>query len=108
MGKSPSFISDLVGKNPEKNIGHGLAREIEQKLGLPENWLDQDHSLEPLGGISRIIDAADYLIEENGQEILVLEKPVRTAVLRQYFEQAIEHGVSRDTLSGLIRKIASF
>lgn len=41
VGKSPSYWSDLL--RGAKGFGESVAREIEDKLGLPRTWLDQDH-----------------------------------------------------------------
>lgn len=38
--KSESQISQLIGKNPTRNVGRGLAREIETTLNLEKWWLD--------------------------------------------------------------------
>lgn len=40
LKKSDSQISQLIGKNPTRNIGRGLAREIEATLELGKWWLD--------------------------------------------------------------------
>ena len=40
---SQSQGSHLIGANPTKNIGNGLAYKIETKLGLPVGWLDKMH-----------------------------------------------------------------
>jgi SOS-response transcriptional repressor LexA len=42
MGYEPSMVSRLLSKNAKtrQNIGSKLARKIEAKMGLVENWLD--------------------------------------------------------------------
>ena len=45
IGISGTYYS-LLKKGSEaggKDIGHKLARNIETKLGLPENWMDNTH-----------------------------------------------------------------
>ncbi|OZI23733.1 hypothetical protein CAL26_09895 [Bordetella genomosp. 9] len=37
---SRSFLSQLIGKNPSRDIGERTARAIETKLSLPMGWLD--------------------------------------------------------------------
>lgn len=37
---SPSTLSQIVSKNPVRNLGDDLARKIEQAEGLPNGWLD--------------------------------------------------------------------
>jgi hypothetical protein len=41
VGKSPSYWSDML--RGAKGFGEAVAREIEEKVGLPRFWLDQDH-----------------------------------------------------------------
>jgi transcriptional regulator with XRE-family HTH domain len=43
VGMSESQVSQLLGKNPSKNIGPTLARRIEQAFGKPRGWLDIPH-----------------------------------------------------------------
>lgn len=40
-GKSLSQITQIIGKNPVKNIGSNLAREIESAFKKRNGWLDQ-------------------------------------------------------------------
>jgi hypothetical protein len=103
MGRKPTCLSSVVGKRPKRGIGAGLPREIERTFGLPENWLDQDHSADPLSALPRIVEAVHYLIEEPHSAILELEESLRTTVLSQYFEEAIDDGVSRGTLGRFIK-----
>lgn len=46
---SPSTLSQIVSKNPVRNLGDDLARKIEQAEGLPAGWFDHVHqgSAEP-------------------------------------------------------------
>ena len=45
LGKAPNTISRCVNVNSSqpRNIGNGLAREIEAKLNLERNWMDTQH-----------------------------------------------------------------
>ncbi len=38
-----SYIAQLAGPHPSREISEKVAREIEAKLGLPSNWLDATH-----------------------------------------------------------------
>ena len=40
IDRSTGQIAHIIGPNPHKNIGHRLARHIEQSFGKPEGWLD--------------------------------------------------------------------
>lgn len=47
LGKSQSQISQIVGKNPTRNIGPGLARQIEAAIKKPKYWLDGKAGITP-------------------------------------------------------------
>ena len=38
-----SYLAQLIGPNPSRDISEKVAREIESKLNLPSNWLDGEH-----------------------------------------------------------------
>jgi hypothetical protein len=38
-----SYLAQLIGPNPSREISEKVAREIEGKLALPVGWLDQEH-----------------------------------------------------------------
>lgn len=39
---SPSYVSQMAGPHPTRQITEKVAREIERKLLLPANWLDKE------------------------------------------------------------------
>ncbi len=39
-----SYLAQLIGPNPSREVSEKVAREIEAKLGLPLGWLDTEHS----------------------------------------------------------------
>ena len=43
MNMSRQQASHIIGRRPHKNIGHELARRIEQVFEMPVGWLDLDH-----------------------------------------------------------------
>lgn len=45
-GTAPSVISLIISPNPKRNLGHRLARKIEEAQGLPSGWLDCEHPKE--------------------------------------------------------------
>lgn len=45
VGMEASQVSQLIGKNPIKNIGNSIARRIETSFSKPEGWLDQAHGI---------------------------------------------------------------
>lgn len=48
LGKTPSYIGQIIGRSPRRGIGNTLAREIEDKFGYPRGWMDQPHSLDAM------------------------------------------------------------
>ncbi len=41
---SGSQLSQRIGPNPTESIGNAIARRMEQAAGVPEGWLDREHS----------------------------------------------------------------
>lgn len=39
-----SYLAQLIGPHPSRDISEKVAREIESKLALPLGWLDQEHT----------------------------------------------------------------
>jgi hypothetical protein len=39
-----SYLAQLVGPNPSREISEKVARDIEARLKLPIGWLDQEHA----------------------------------------------------------------
>jgi hypothetical protein len=39
-----SYLAQLAGPHPSREVSEKVAREIEAKLALPANWLDTDHN----------------------------------------------------------------
>ena len=44
LDKEPKYISQLIGKTKNRNIGSRVAREIEEKLDLERGYLDNVQS----------------------------------------------------------------
>lgn len=44
LGIPTSGVSQVIGRNPRRNIGDHLARRIEAAGGYNSGWLDRDHS----------------------------------------------------------------
>jgi hypothetical protein len=42
-----SYLAQLIGPHPSREISEKVAREIETKLALPSNWLDAEHGASP-------------------------------------------------------------
>ncbi|HDG1683766.1 TPA: LexA family transcriptional regulator [Kluyvera ascorbata] len=48
---SPAALSQLLGVNPNRNIGDKMARKIETALTLPFGWMDVLHSTEKASNV---------------------------------------------------------
>jgi hypothetical protein len=83
IGSSPTVLSVIRSdKHPDKNMGGGMARRIEDALSLPHGWMDRLHDDEeavPIN-ISALINVATptYLNTlqqiQNAQDAGVLEE----------------------------------
>lgn len=49
-----SYLAQIAGPHPSREISEKVAREVESKLGLPIGWLDQEHQ----GGAPQLNDQA--------------------------------------------------
>ncbi|QMK77576.1 LexA family transcriptional regulator [Citrobacter sp. RHB20-C16] len=49
---SPAALSQLLGPNPNRNIGDRMARKIETTLNLPFGWMDVLHTSEKTSNVS--------------------------------------------------------
>lgn len=49
---SPAALSQLLGQNPNRNIGDKMARKIETALSLPFGWMDVLHSSDGATNVS--------------------------------------------------------
>ena len=38
-----SYLAQLIGPNPSREVSEKTAREIEKRLGLPVGWMDQEN-----------------------------------------------------------------
>lgn len=48
-----SYLAQLIGPHPSREISEKVAREVEGTLGLPLGWLDAEHT-----GSTRVDDSA--------------------------------------------------
>jgi hypothetical protein len=43
IGRADPYISQLIGTNPQRGIGHAMARHIEKVFEKPPGWMDSRH-----------------------------------------------------------------
>jgi hypothetical protein len=101
VGMTKSWLSQLIGKNPDREVGDQAARNIEKTLGLSEGWLDTTHSG---GGINQeILMEAVLLVHEVLAEEKVDVSPQKIARLVAAIYSRLEAGsVSRMTVRELV------
>lgn len=65
-----SYIAQLAGPNPSRDVSEKVAREIESKLGLAVGYLDQQHDRVPgtlqNGDISACVRAVGTVLRDAG------------------------------------------
>lgn len=54
VGLAESQVSQLLGKNPSRNIGVKVARRIEEAFEKPLGWIDQRHGESGLAELSEV------------------------------------------------------
>ena len=90
LGREETQVSQIIGKNPQRQIGPKLARLIEQKFGKPEGWLDVPHDeQEPLQEPAVAFARWFQSLPEDARAKLVQVAPIVTgyAVPDQVVEQ---------------------
>lgn len=50
LDMSPIYLSQIKAGPERKVIGTAIANKIESKLGLPDGWIDTDHSKDVMAG----------------------------------------------------------
>jgi hypothetical protein len=64
IDRDDSYVSQLIGETPTRNIGARTARLIEKSFHLDEGWLDVDHDI----GISpAILALAEWLASQSDE-----------------------------------------
>jgi hypothetical protein len=74
LGWSKQLLSAYIGTNPRSGIGHEIARQVEERLGLPMNWMDNDHNVKRSDNqlVDEIATLARQLTEEERKNLVTL------------------------------------
>lgn len=95
MGKFHSQVSAIIGKNPTKGIGDGLAREIEAEFRKPRGWLDHTHTENSGMPMTerqyRLIQAASMLTDKQLLAIIELMEVFSASERRNYLKPEPPH-----------------
>lgn len=94
---SGSYLAQLAGPNPSREVNEKVARSIEQSLDLPQGWLDQRHgnggqTLERKGDVdvtvvSKVIELCSAALGKQTVPPSILAELVALV-----YEHAQEHG----------------
>lgn len=72
-GTSQSYLSQIIGPKPCRDVGDNLARKLEQATGRPYGWMDVSHVTDARKENARkVYDALLDLPEEKVGAILAL------------------------------------
>ncbi len=74
IGSSPTVLSVIRSdKHPDKNMGGGMARRIEDALSLPHGWMDRLHENDSAETIASVPDSVTTM-DELEQQVLAIMK----------------------------------
>lgn len=72
-GTSQSYLSQIIGPKPSREVGELLARKLEQATGRPYGWLDESHVTDARRAKARqVYDALLELPDEKIDGIMAL------------------------------------
>lgn len=101
IGMTKSWLSQLIGKNPDREMGDQAARNIEKILGLTEGWLDSTHT-KGNADQETLIEAVRLVIEVLREERVSLPSE-KVALLVYAVYSRLEAGtVSRSAVRELV------
>jgi hypothetical protein len=86
-----SYLAQLAGPHPSRDVSEKVAREIERKLGLSPMWLDQQHKTAPGQPDTNLLIEVVALVQDLLQGSNVkLSKEKFTEVVNLVYERAAE------------------
>ena len=65
LGMDNSQVSQLIGKNPKKNIGDSIARRIEEAFGKARGWMDVGHGT--------TLEISTYEKNDESEDVAILQ-----------------------------------
>lgn len=78
---SASTLSQIMSKNPVRNLGDDLARKIERAEGLPDGWLDHVHTNDMDSGDNvRLSSAGIVPLHISDTEVDIPQYDIRAAM----------------------------
>jgi hypothetical protein len=99
-----SFLVQMAGPNPIRDVTEKTARKIEDKLGLPAGWLDDaDHKRQPKvkeSDVAQIVRAVSAVLED--QRIDTTPKQLGEIVSLAYEHARLVGTVDEDFINRLV------
>lgn len=97
--KSGSFLSQLAGPNPSREVTEQVARGIEQALDLPSGWMDHKHRAEGGGDVDsavlgQVVSLVGALV---GEARIRLSSDQFADLVTLAYEDMQAHGTLRET-----------
>jgi hypothetical protein len=92
--KNASFLVQMAGPNPTREITEATARKIESILDLPAGWMDQQHeSLGPVPVDHTLISRVIKAVVQTAEDMAAVMKPTQLGdVVSLVYDDADEHG----------------
>ena len=88
-----SYMAQLAGPHPTRDVSEKVARQIELTLGLPGNWMDTKHKAGPTEpDTSVLIDVVAAVQDVLHAEGVKLKKEKFTELVNLAYERATETG----------------
>lgn len=88
-----SYIAQLAGPHPSRDVSEKVAREIEHKLQLPDGWMDRAHKGEPgqpeTGLLIDVVAAVQDALDSAGVK---MTKGNFTEMVELVYERSVEAG----------------
>lgn len=93
-----SYMAQLAGPNPTREVSEKVAREIERKLDLPERWLDSPHrGTAKTPDTTLLIDVVALVHDVLDAEGVKLKRDKFTELVNLVYENAADTGTVNST-----------
>lgn len=102
-----SYIAQLAGPHPTRDVSEKVAREIERTLQLPDNWMDHRHKGPPgqpdTGTLIEVVSLVRDVLDAEGVKA---QRAKIEEIVGLVYENALENGaINPDYLRRLVRLI---
>ncbi len=105
IDRGDSQVNQIIGENPVRNIGHRMARRIEDKFQKPEYWLDELHPEVTYGVAASSMEERPTGVKDDlsptEERILNMWRGWCPAVKQYVFGQMKIADYTRDLLAGM-------